>query len=127
LRACPGKQVARQPGPQYDRLLGTLCLVFCAEAEDKSAFVLLANGGPKDREETMAAMVGYMPTVAIAVVSGFILERQLADHRLNSLVLAFFCAVALVSLSQSLLHSSSLQTGDASQTQHTPGSSSREG
>merc|ERR1719411_156888 len=78
-------------------------LVFCAESEDKSQ-VLMDGGGPTGKGAIFGTMLGMLLSTAFAVAIGFILERQLSDHRLNFTVLMMCSFLGLICLSQALMH-----------------------
>jgi len=88
-------------------------LVFAADAEDKSAAVWLDAGKPGNNGDVLFALLGVVGAVAVAVCLGFILERQVSDHRLNFAVLGVFSTLFLVSLSQALLHLDGLTVADS--------------
>lgn len=87
-------------------LLAPLVVVFCVEAEDKSELALLVmNGGtPSGLGPASAASLGFFTAIVLAVIVGFILERQLSDHRLLFAITLVFSSLSLVSLSQALMH-----------------------
>lgn len=80
-------------------------VVFCLEAEDKSeAAFVLPGRRPEGPTIAFGFLLGLVPALLIAVLLGFVLERQLSDQRLTFAVTGIFMALSLVSLSQALLH-----------------------
>lgn len=81
---------------------GALLLVFFAETDDRSQMVLLGEprGGTSN---TAGAVLGIFPAVLLAVVCGYLMERQCSNRGVFSLVVAAFLLLTLSSLSQALL------------------------
>mmetsp|Transcript_28377 Transcript_28377/g.90308 ORF Transcript_28377/g.90308 Transcript_28377/m.90308 type:complete len:328 (+) Transcript_28377:64-1047(+) len=85
-----------------------LVAVFLVEADDKSEAALLLSGR-RGSEMVIGAIIGFLPSVMLAVFFGFLLERQLGARQALLPVTFLLLALSLVSLSQALLQLRVLQ------------------
>lgn len=76
-------------------------LVFSLESGQD---VWTASGHPQKFVEFLGAALGSAVAMLVAIIVGYILERQLLDTRLNFLVTVALCIVALGSVSQAVIH-----------------------
>eukprot|EP00448_Togula_jolla_P008087 CAMPEP_0170600114 /NCGR_PEP_ID=MMETSP0224-20130122/17165_1 /TAXON_ID=285029 /ORGANISM="Togula jolla, Strain CCCM 725" /LENGTH=277 /DNA_ID=CAMNT_0010924825 /DNA_START=167 /DNA_END=997 /DNA_ORIENTATION=- len=95
--------------------VGTVFLVFAAEADDKSEAALL-DQPLKGAVDVTASVIGSMLAVFIAVFIGFVVERQLSNARVLFLAAAVLFPMSLMTLSQALLHLGALEGKSASDT-----------
>uniref|UniRef100_A0A7S1QRU6 GDT1 family protein n=1 Tax=Alexandrium catenella TaxID=2925 RepID=A0A7S1QRU6_ALECA len=86
--------------------IAPLVLIFLTEGEDKSQDVLgpHPSRSPQGSDIIVGTVLGFMPSVALAVLAGFVLERSLSDQRMLFFVTCVFFGLALVAVSQALLH-----------------------
>lgn len=89
-----------------------LITVFAVEAEDKSEVAIFLGGRSGNTDVATGAVLGLLPAVMFAVVLGYILERRLPDQWAAFLVLSILLTLALVEMSQGLLHLPFLQPPD---------------
>lgn len=100
-------------------ILSFMCscvLIFVAEADDKSESILV-KAGRRGFDTALGAILGILPTIALAVLIGSIIERQLSAWHILSGVMATTFALTLISLSQALQHISVLNVGNSSELQ----------
>lgn len=83
--------------------VATFVLCFLCEAEDKSQVTLL-RADHSHFDAVFGGMVGFLPAVLMAGFMGYVLERQCTDQGVLTLVTMMMFMLALVSLSQALLH-----------------------
>jgi len=88
--------------------LGTLVVVFLAETEDKSQDAYGVNPTEADGGAAfvVGSVLGLLIATAVAVFIGYLLERQFSDTRILFFVTSVFAGLGLVSISQTLLHTS---------------------
>lgn len=86
-----------------------LVTIFVLEAEDKSESAVFLGGRSDSTDVAMGAVVGLVPVVLFAIVLGYVIERRLTDQWAAFLVLSILSSLALVELSQGLMHMAYVQ------------------
>lgn len=88
-------------------------LVYCAEAEDKSQ-AAWTHTLPSGQADVAWGLLGIVVATALAVFIGFVLERQVSNHRIAWTAFSAFTAIALMSLSQAMLRVLEIRASAAS-------------
>mmetsp|Transcript_20642 Transcript_20642/g.59810 ORF Transcript_20642/g.59810 Transcript_20642/m.59810 type:complete len:357 (-) Transcript_20642:73-1143(-) len=104
-RSADGMFSHRMSDDMVSRILAmplALVLTFLAEADDKSEEAL-ALAGRHGFDVALGAILGFVPSVLLALCVGYLVERQLNQRQAHLLILFAFMAMSLGSLGQCLL------------------------